>query len=144
MRHWFGPLLHVDEIKRKTPRANLPERVTRGIAVPHHQIGRAIAGPRAGHVELEHGHPHFVSGTAGLAVYRRITDGGETGRRGLQMVPARRVLRQRVVRRVQPSAARVPYPEFAPFVFRVLDRFALHEAHLKRARSTGEEKRYRA
>jgi len=113
---------------------NLPERMTRRIAVPHQQVRRAVAGLRSGHVEFEHRHPHLVPGTdaAGLAVYRRISDGRETGRRGLQVVPARRVLRQRVVRRVQPSAARVPYPKLAPFVLRVLDRFALHEVHLKR------------
>jgi len=107
--------------------------MTRRIAIPHHQVRCAVAGLRSGHVELEHRHPHLVSGTnaAGLAVYRRISDGRKTRRRGLQMIPARRVLRQRVVRRVQPSAARVPYPKLTSFVFRVLDRFALHEVHLK-------------
>lgn len=36
-----------------------------------------------------------------------------------------------MVRRVQPSAAGVPDPEFAPFVFRILDRLGLDKPHLK-------------
>lgn len=71
--------------------------MARRAAIPHHQVGRAILGLRAGHVELEHGHPHFVPGPAtvgGVAVRERVSGSHQSGsRRSLQVIPARGVFR---------------------------------------------------
>lgn len=119
-------------IKSYTKPFDSPERVARRVSVPHHQVGRAVPGLGARHVKLEYGHPYLVPGTVTVTgiVINRISGGRVTGRGGLQMIPARRVLRQRVVRRVQPTTASVSYPEFTTLVLRVLDRFDLHKMHL--------------
>lgn len=104
--------------------------MARRVSVPHHQVGRAVPGLRARHVEFEYGYPYLVSGTGAGFTIHRISGSRDTGRGGLQMIPARRVLGQRVVRRVQPTTARVPYPEFTPFVLGVLDRFDIHKVYL--------------
>jgi len=95
--------------------------MTGRVSVPHHQVGRAVPGLRARHVELEYGYPYLVPGTGAGFTIHRISGSCDTGRGGLQMIPARRVLRQRVVWRVQPTTASVPYPEFTPFVLGIFD-----------------------
>ena len=109
---------------------NSPEWMTRRVSVPHHQVGRAVSSLRACHVELEYGYPYLVPGTGAGITIHRISGSRDTGWSGLQMIPASRVLRQRVVRRVQPTTSCVPYPEFTPLIFGVLDRFNLHKVHL--------------
>lgn len=104
--------------------------MARRVSIPHHQVGRAVPGLRARHVELEYGHPYLVPGSGAGFTIHRISGSRDAGRGSLQVIPARGVLRQRVVRSVQPTTARVSYPEFTPFVLGVLDRFDIHKVYL--------------
>lgn len=120
----------VDLVTRNN--AYLPKWMTRRTSIPHHQVGRAVPTLCSGHIKFEHGYPNFISGTGhGFAVDFRISGSRQSGGCGLQMIPACCVFWQWVIRRMQPSAASVPYPKLAPFVFCILDRFAFYKMHLK-------------
>jgi len=119
------------KINNNIKKFNLPEWMARKVSVPNHQVSRAVPSLRTSHVKLEYGYPYLVPGTGAGITIHRISGNRDIGWSGLEMIPARCVLWQRVVRRVQPTTARVPYPKFTPLILSVFDRFDFHKVHLK-------------
>lgn len=119
-----------EKINNSIKKSNLPEWMARKVSIPNHQVSCAVPSLRTSHVKLEYRYPYLVSGTGtGITIYR-ISGSRDIGWSGLEMIPARCVLGQRVVRRVQPTTARVPYPKFTSLILGVLDRFDFHKVHL--------------
>jgi hypothetical protein len=86
-------------------------------------------------VELEYRYPDFISGWVWVWVrceqVRRVPWRQGGGVRPLQVVKARRVAWQWVLRRLQSPLARSPYPEVATLISSERWRLLIHEPYLK-------------